>query len=715
MGGFAFDVRSNTSGLKLPGGRRRVTLTPNGILFLAMHKPDLLSPGISEEDIRDKSKADYFAKLLVCTQALWFCLQVITRLSMHLPVSLLEITTFAHAITTFFVYFMWWNKPSDISEPTLISVTDEESAKICAAMCMRSPEMCQLPTISRKGAYGIIQIVIPTGTAERKTQVPPKTTVNSQRDPQSRSNDLAHIDREHPQGGEDTKPSDLNENVKFPESDGVVTPVGQPDNASAQSATKDQKNQELEFTLALGDEKNDLVFKEAWANRKFLPDEKLNDLSIEVKIDKDTWRRCELAIAMFQERSKLKDDPILSSNSFVTVRAESLPNDYLRRAYEASTVVASMMVANIVYGGVHLLAWNGPLPSRTQLFLWRISAITISAPGIVVIVLGASVGVLAAAVFVGVLVFGLLDGILGVVAVILIIPAFIGSLALGLAFAIALGCICAPFWLLFALFSLCKLIFKKLFGVSQNSRGGDDAGGVGDAGDTGDPKGKEGNKQVGLKEDFGVNKTGESENNENIKDCENAGESNNIGDDKNNNDSSDNHDIADSEKAGESNNTEDNQNNGKNEGIRNSENTRDSSTGDNKSNSDKSNRDDENAGENGGIVDSEGIENIEDQKTGNAQVTVITKRTGATSSNRHRAHTRRDLEAGCPTPDWKHQLRKKFTRAIQNLFWWVAIAVGILYLLSRAYIIVECFLGLPYAPDPVFLLPHWSRYLPHIG
>lgn len=167
MGGFAFDISSKTLDLKLPDGKQRVTLTPDGILFLAQYKPDLL-PSIQEEDIQDKSKADIFAKLLFYVQTFWFCLQVITRLSQHLPISLLEIATFAYVITAFFVYFMWWNKPSDILEPTPIPIPDKESAKkICAVMCMRSPEMCRPPT-SRRGAYGVIEIVKPANKVKGK-------------------------------------------------------------------------------------------------------------------------------------------------------------------------------------------------------------------------------------------------------------------------------------------------------------------------------------------------------------------------------------------------------------------------------------------------------------------------------------------------------------------------------------------------------------------
>ncbi|KAI9669936.1 MAG: hypothetical protein M1831_006972 [Alyxoria varia] len=53
-------------------------------------------PELCEDDIWAKSKADGTAKTLTCIQALWFIAQCITRLTMHTPISLLELNTFGH-------------------------------------------------------------------------------------------------------------------------------------------------------------------------------------------------------------------------------------------------------------------------------------------------------------------------------------------------------------------------------------------------------------------------------------------------------------------------------------------------------------------------------------------------------------------------------------------------------------------------------------------
>ena len=118
MGGFAFDS-SDASEAFLPDGRTRASLTTSGVRFLLEHEPDLL-PDISEEQIHDKSKADGLKKFLVCVQAMWFCASSISRLISSLPISLLELNAMGHSACALLIYVMWWEKPLDVAEPTLI-------------------------------------------------------------------------------------------------------------------------------------------------------------------------------------------------------------------------------------------------------------------------------------------------------------------------------------------------------------------------------------------------------------------------------------------------------------------------------------------------------------------------------------------------------------------------------------------------------------------
>ena len=93
----------------------QMALTSNGVSFLLAHEPDML-PDISEEEIKDKSKSDSLAKTIACVQAIWFCVQCIARWVERLPVSQLELTTFAHSICTILIFIAWWKKPQNMEK-----------------------------------------------------------------------------------------------------------------------------------------------------------------------------------------------------------------------------------------------------------------------------------------------------------------------------------------------------------------------------------------------------------------------------------------------------------------------------------------------------------------------------------------------------------------------------------------------------------------------
>jgi hypothetical protein len=58
--------------------------------------------------------------IVTCVQAAWFCSQCIARMSSGLAISLLELNTFAHCVSAFFIYGFWWHKPYDVTSHTFI-------------------------------------------------------------------------------------------------------------------------------------------------------------------------------------------------------------------------------------------------------------------------------------------------------------------------------------------------------------------------------------------------------------------------------------------------------------------------------------------------------------------------------------------------------------------------------------------------------------------
>ena len=114
--------------------KKRMTLTWAGIRLLMRREPHL--PQLCLEQIEDKAKANGLAKSFVWTRAIWFCLQCVTRIIQGLSISILELNVFCHALCALLIYILWWHKPLDIGEPTLIQ--GENIEEIFALMCMTS-------------------------------------------------------------------------------------------------------------------------------------------------------------------------------------------------------------------------------------------------------------------------------------------------------------------------------------------------------------------------------------------------------------------------------------------------------------------------------------------------------------------------------------------------------------------------------------------------
>jgi hypothetical protein len=118
MDGFSIDLDNASDRYAcLFGGTERLTLTANGVALLAQcgHIPE-----ISLDDIKDKNKANGLTKLVVCIQAGWMLVQVISRAATGLPTTLLEVHVVAHVVCALIMYILWWHKPRQVTSPTIL-------------------------------------------------------------------------------------------------------------------------------------------------------------------------------------------------------------------------------------------------------------------------------------------------------------------------------------------------------------------------------------------------------------------------------------------------------------------------------------------------------------------------------------------------------------------------------------------------------------------
>lgn len=141
MGGYAVELGGLLSlyDRQDPDKGRRM-LRPTALRKIAQNAPELL-PDVSSRHILDKSKASGLGKVLACLQAFWFLMQVMGRLATGLPISLLELNVLLHVVCCLCIYVAWWNKPFDIEEPLVLNTSDR-LRQVCALLMLEEHPIC---------------------------------------------------------------------------------------------------------------------------------------------------------------------------------------------------------------------------------------------------------------------------------------------------------------------------------------------------------------------------------------------------------------------------------------------------------------------------------------------------------------------------------------------------------------------------------------------
>lgn len=122
MGGYAVEAVTIDPTSFVPKRTQRI-ITFDGVAELA--RAGLL-PFLSKRDIKDRSKADIFAKMIVLSQIVWFGLQVISRLAEGLVITPLEAHTAVHVCCTIVVYVIWLKKPYNVDVPVMLKGKEVE-------------------------------------------------------------------------------------------------------------------------------------------------------------------------------------------------------------------------------------------------------------------------------------------------------------------------------------------------------------------------------------------------------------------------------------------------------------------------------------------------------------------------------------------------------------------------------------------------------------
>ena len=94
-------------------------------------------PVVTEEDIRDRSKSDALTKVFAFIQCAWLVTQCLTRVAVGLPLTELELMTFAFIVAAVVMYGFWWHKPFDVQRATMLVCPHERASEIRSRLIIR--------------------------------------------------------------------------------------------------------------------------------------------------------------------------------------------------------------------------------------------------------------------------------------------------------------------------------------------------------------------------------------------------------------------------------------------------------------------------------------------------------------------------------------------------------------------------------------------------
>ncbi|KAK1757757.1 hypothetical protein QBC47DRAFT_164925 [Echria macrotheca] len=358
MGGFALQVADGEANFfpsVVDGKDRhvRLSLTPDALVYLEEQLPGIV-PDLPKTFIEDKSKGSIFAKSIVCFQAIWFCIQCLSRVGQGLAISLLELNTFGHAICTVLIYFLWWNKPLDIEEPEVIMIKhgDDKLAMIVAHMCaVSSVDPLQPCREDRTRFHVILDTVTGIKLINRETvqQAFDRAWASLCKDRRS-SAELYLTIQLAPTFTLDTLKSDpmFTSDLHIPLTksyNGVLTtPV-------------------LTTTITPS-----IDFPDPGQPVPLRPSISIPHLDL---------RRWLLFLISTHHGYKPRSVP----RDSVAARLRNTP---WFTAQNYIPLYTSLSLSGFIYGGLHILAWGASFPTHAEKILWRLSSVTVASTGAVV-------------------------------------------------------------------------------------------------------------------------------------------------------------------------------------------------------------------------------------------------------------------------------------------------------------------------------------------
>ena len=357
-GGFVFDLElAGSHGTTFISGPQRLTVTAHGVLLLA--KCGLL-PDMDEREIKDKSKTDGLAKALVLLQAAWMLLQTLGRIVTRIPTSLLEVNTIGHILCAFVVYLLWWSKPREIHEPTVLR--GDWVDPMCAYMYMSS----RISGTKIKGHF------------KPKSWITPelKRCVYLDRNQTLDSSSLLSLSKNGMLG-----------------TDGEQTNYSYPRKISRDRVDSTDSQVSGTFELQPSQHLDTQKTITRKLNMGWIPEPVHDNANLRETRHNLAAAALQTYPAVMARFSRIGPEPrdwnFNGTSSYeplieqlVVRHARNWPSDFLLPGLGGELMGMTLWFATMAYGGVHIAAWNEYFPTHAEQQLWRLSSVYIACSGL---------------------------------------------------------------------------------------------------------------------------------------------------------------------------------------------------------------------------------------------------------------------------------------------------------------------------------------------
>ncbi|KAH7375665.1 hypothetical protein B0T11DRAFT_270732 [Plectosphaerella cucumerina] len=343
---------------------KSLTLSPYGVIYMA-RLTSWERFAVSDTTIDDKSEADTLAKSLVILQVSWLFLQCIARASQGRPLTILEVHTLVHAVCAMLMYGLWFKKPFDIRDATVV-----DSSGFADDLAWELLDMRITPDL----------VSTPSETSGLRVQISPS--------PPERSWILKVF------GGSRgfRRPLSCREHEalvycgeQFDDGQGSQNALGfriiTPSTGAVEVVCTLHPEQILQCGLGPSHE---IGWHENW---------KIQSWSLTEK-DVLRWNRAARARSKqtydrpFAATSAMaapnRGDTTRPMETVISTRSdnfqEGLADRYFRKINTELVFIVGLCSTMSVYGAIHLALWNFAFPSHAEMLLWKVSACTMVSP-----------------------------------------------------------------------------------------------------------------------------------------------------------------------------------------------------------------------------------------------------------------------------------------------------------------------------------------------